>query len=111
MMRLGWALAIGIYASFGTLVLCYQMWRAIDDGATRVSPVKAVTGLCVPVFSVYWLFRVFPGFVSEFNAHVRRHQLRSTELRSGWFIAFAVFTVGSSLHFVLAIPAIVVNVV
>jgi hypothetical protein len=29
MMRLGWAFAIGIYASSGTLFWCYKMWRAI----------------------------------------------------------------------------------
>jgi hypothetical protein len=78
---LGWAYLIGIYASFGTLFLCYQMWRVIGDGQTRVSPIKAVTGLFVPVFGIFWLFRVFPGFfVSEFNAYVRRHHLSAAEL-------------------------------
>jgi len=92
---LGRACAIGIYASFGALFLCYQMWHLIDDGETHVSPAKAVAGLLGPVLGTVWLFRVFPGFVLELNAYLRRHNLSTAKLESGWFIAFAIFTVVS----------------
>jgi hypothetical protein len=69
-------------------VLVYKMWSAIQDSHVRMSPAKAVAYLFVPLFNLYWIFEVFPGFATDFNNYVARHRLQVKPLSRGLILAW-----------------------
>jgi ABC-2 type transport system ATP-binding protein len=60
-----------LYAKAVALALVWRMWRAIQQGKPRTTPLKAVLLLLLPIFNFYWAFRVFRGFALDFNAYAR----------------------------------------
>lgn len=87
-----------------TLVLLFRMWKVLEDGVTPVTAGKAIGFLFIPFFNIYWFFRVWGGYPSEYNRFLERNRLNAPQLGSGIFIAFAV-TVGLSA--VLIIPIVI----
>ena len=78
-------LVIAVIANY---VFIYKMWKAIQDGHARTSPGKAVGLLFVPLFNIYWIFQVLPGYATDFNAFVQRHQIQGAKpLSQGLIIA------------------------
>ena len=108
----GWlqlpALISLIFAGVFSCIIIYRAWAAIQDGITLITPGKALGLLFVPFFNLYWIFRVFPGWASNYNRHlahakVERHDKRATE---GIFITQAILTVsGFALSVFYAILA------
>ena len=94
MMLIGWGFL---------LAFVYRMWAAINDGQTKPSPLAAVGLLLVPLFNIYWVFRVYPGFVDQYNQYVRRHQLNAPQLGRGVFLAMAIFAALGAVPFIGAI--------
>jgi hypothetical protein len=84
-----------IYMVIVMLVFTYQIWDAIQDGHTPVSPGKAVGFIFIPFFNLYWLFRVIWGFSKEFNAYIKRHTLAVPELNEKIFLAWCAFNLAS----------------
>jgi Flp pilus assembly protein TadD len=82
------------------LTLAYQLWSAIQDGQTRPSPWLAVGLLFVPVFNVYWFFRVVYGFSVQFNRYIERNFLSVQKLPQGLFLTFNVFCLTTCIPFV-----------
>ncbi len=68
------------------LVLAYKMWSSIDDGATQPTPGKAVGFLFIPLFSIYWVFVVWPGFATKYNAFVQRNAIQTQPIGQGIYI-------------------------
>jgi len=87
-----------------TLVLLFKMWKALEDGVTPVTGGKAVGFLFIPFFNIYWFFRVWGGYPTEYNNYLERYKLTAPRLSGGIFLAFAV-AVG--LTAVLIIPIII----
>lgn len=85
-----------------TLVLLFKSWKALEDGVTPVTAGKAVGFLFIPFFNIYWFFRVWGGYPSEYNKFVGRNRLAAPKLASGLHIGFAV-TVGLTAILVLPI--------
>ena len=89
--------AIGGLASlFGAVVmlrLFYKMWAAIQDGAARTTPGRAVGLLFVPLFDVYWLFQILPGFATDYNAYIARHAVETRRLPRSLFTLLAVLLI------------------
>lgn len=109
--QLAFQLAVGalliLFAVIVFLVLVHRMWAAIQDGSARTSPGKAV-GLCfVPVFNLYWIFQVFPGFATDYNAYLDRHSLPAPRLGRGLFIAYPILCILGAIPFLGIILAIV----
>lgn len=71
-------------------VMIYRMWSAIQDGSTRVSPGKALGFLFIPFFNLYWIFRVLPGFATEYNGYVGRRNLSVPSLGRGPMMTYCV---------------------
>jgi len=69
------------------MVFVYKMWNAINDGRTKPSPGAALGLLFVPLFSLYWVFVVFPGYASRYNAYAHRHGIQVRPLGAGLFVA------------------------
>jgi hypothetical protein len=77
------------------VALRHQMWKAIDDGQTSIRPGAAAGLMLVPLFNLYWVFRVFPGLAGELAAYARRHGSAGGSLGRGILITYAVlFVIG-----------------
>ena len=99
---------IGLFLLFAWLVihtifyflLLAKMWGAIQDGETEISVGKAIGFLFIPFFNIFWVFKIWGGFPSEYNAYAARNSLNVPELSSGIFIAVPIvliltaFTIG-----------------
>jgi serine/threonine-protein kinase len=57
------------------MFVVYRCWSAIQDGAQSTTPLRAALLLLVPVWNMYWAFRVFAGFASDFNSYTARHKI------------------------------------
>ena len=69
------------------MIFIYKMWAAINDGQTKPTPGAALGLLFVPFFSLYWVFVVFPGYATRYNAYLQRHGIQAPQLGQGLFIA------------------------
>lgn len=70
-----------------TYVMLFKMWKAIQDGHARATPGKALGFLFVPLFNYYWVFQVWPGYATDFNAFVARHNLQAPRISQGIILA------------------------
>ena len=69
------------------MVFVHKMWSAINDGVTKPTPGAALGLLFVPFFSLYWVFVVWPGFATQYNAYLQRHRIAAPPLGQGLFVA------------------------
>ena len=69
------------------MVFIYKMWNAINDGMTKPTPGAALGLLFVPFFSFYWIFVVWPGWATQYNAYAQRNRLQVQPVGQGLFIA------------------------
>lgn len=53
----------------------YQMWNVINDGDSRATPGKAIGFLFIPFYNLYWIFNIWGGFPTDYNAFVSRYRL------------------------------------
>lgn len=86
------------------LVFWFKAWGALQDGMARTSPGKAIGLLLVPVFNIYWLFQVIPGWAQDHNAMVERAGIDLPRVNAGVYTAYAVCSI---LPFVSAIAVLV----
>ncbi len=68
-----------------------KLWGAIQDAHSEVSVGKAIGFLFIPVFSLYWIFRVWGGYPNDYNKFAERHNLSVPRLSSQMFAANPVF--------------------
>jgi hypothetical protein len=76
-----------------TLVLLFNLWKRLEDGVTPVTAGKAVGFLFIPFFNIYWFFRVWGGYPTEYNKFLERNRLSAPPIGSGIFIGFTVTVV------------------
>jgi hypothetical protein len=69
------------------MVFIYKMWNAINDGHTKPTPGAALGLLFVPFFALYWIFVVWPGYATRYNAYIQRQRIQAQPLGQGLFIA------------------------
>lgn len=91
--------SIGLFltmlVSIAMLVLIWNMWSAIQDGHTRISPRRAVGLLFIPLFNIGWVLGVLGAFPQEYNAFRNRHSVQSAPLARSLFIAWATLLFAS----------------
>jgi len=87
-------------------VLLAKMWSSIQDEWTTVTPGKAIGFLFIPFFNLYWIFRVWAGYATEYDNYVLRHNLSVAPLESGSFTVYPIFAVlGGLLYFpIIVLP-------
>jgi hypothetical protein len=83
-----------LVGAVASLVLLHRAWTCINDGGARTSPRRAVGLLIVPIFNVYWVFHVAPGFATDFNLFIERHQIEARPLSRNLIFAAMVPLVG-----------------
>jgi hypothetical protein len=76
------------------IVLLHRAWACIDDGSARSSPGRAVGLLLVPIFNVYWVFHVVPGYATDFNCFIERHQIEARRLSKNLILSALVPLIG-----------------
>jgi len=82
-------------------VLIYKAWASIQDGYARTTPGRAVGLLFVPLFNVYWIFEVLPGFATDYNGYLQRHRLQVPPLSRGLILATMLLPgIGALLYWV-----------
>ena len=52
-----------------------RMWGAIQDGQTPITVGKAIGYLFIPFFNIYWIFKAWGGFPTEYNNYIDRYGL------------------------------------
>ena len=86
------------------LVLLAKMWSSIQDNWTTVTPGKAIGFLFIPFFNLYWIFRVWAGYATDYDNYVLRHDLQVAPLGTGIFMVYPIFAIlGGLLYFPIVI--------
>lgn len=75
------------------LLFIYKMWGALQDGRASTTPLPAALLLLVPVFNLYWIFKVIYGFAQDYNRLADRHRLNVPKLPTGLYLAFCLLAV------------------
>jgi hypothetical protein len=89
-----------------------RMWGAIQDSYTEISVGQAIGFLFIPFFNIYWMFKVWAGYPSEYNAYVARHQLDIPPLESGVFVTLPIILVLGAFYLpLLALPFVMIAVI
>jgi len=87
-----------VLALFGVmLVLFFRMWRPLQDGRARTTPLKAVAFCFIPLFNLYWAFPVLWGFSKDYNRFVDRRSLDAKKLSETLFLFCNLISVVSCL--------------
>ncbi|HHH11857.1 MAG TPA: hypothetical protein ENK23_07280, partial [Sorangium sp.] len=87
------AAALLVFVAGVQLSLVYHMWAAIRDEHTPLQPRTAALLLLLPLFNVYWAFRVLPGYATAYNAFTARYLLRLPRLSQNLILASMVVPV------------------
>lgn len=91
-----WAIA-GTCVWFGLVamgVLLHRAWSSIHDQHARTTPAKAIGLLFVPILNVYWAFNVIPGFATDYNQFIERHQIEARPISRNLLLAAMVPVIG-----------------
>jgi hypothetical protein len=75
-----------LVSGIAMMVFIHKMWSAINDGRTQPTPGAAVGFLFIPFFSLYWIFIVWPGYATAYNAYLQRHGIRAAPLSMGFIL-------------------------
>lgn len=99
-----------VHAVFNFLLLA-RMWSVIQDGQTSVTVGKAIGFMFIPLFNVYWVFRVWSDFPVEYNNYVDRYALPVPHLSGKVFVAYPILLLAGILSAPLvALPFLFVAV-
>jgi hypothetical protein len=111
---------IGIYASLQFAIvhsvynclLLHRMWCAIQDGQTSVTARMAIGFLFIPLFNIYWIFRAWASFPTEYNNYIDRYALPVEPLAGKWFVAYPILILLAAILYVplLAVPFVFIVV-
>jgi hypothetical protein len=94
----GFGCSIWLLVSF--CIAVHRMWTVIQ-GPDCPSPGKAVGLLFVPLFNFYWIFRVYVGWVTEYETRRQRGELGDAPEGNIQLAQFAVLSnLASSVPFV-----------
>jgi len=115
------------------LRVLYLAWRIIQDRYTKPSPGMAVGLLFVPFFNIYWQFKAFAAYPTQYALFAQRYRIDVIAparwpyivysmipfiLMPSYFIAAGsqskawpvFFTLMSSLYYILALTIYILNI-
>jgi hypothetical protein len=61
------ALPLLILSLIFSCILLHKWWSALPQEFRSTTPATAVGFLFIPFFNLYWVFRAYPGLVSDLN--------------------------------------------
>ena len=61
---------ISLSAVIMSYILLYCFWQIIQDGHARITPGRAIGFLFIPIFNIYWFFRIFLVLSLDQNRYI-----------------------------------------
>jgi len=95
---------VSLFSLIGVAVLLYRMWDAIQDGVTSPGPGMAWFGLLIPLFNLYWVFRVWAGWPAAYAGFVERSGRQVPPVSRSPFVAMVVLSYVAPVAGLLAVP-------
>lgn len=86
----GWPLLPLVILYAVMLFVFGQMWKSIQDGHARTTPVNAIAYCFIPVFNIIWAFPVLWGFARDYNKFLERHSREGRRLNEILFLFSAI---------------------
>lgn len=80
-----------VASSILLLTVLYRGWSALPAGYRRTTPANAVGLLLLPLFNLYWVWNVIPGFARDYNEYLRKEGLRQRPQPLGFYAFFCIF--------------------
>jgi len=100
-----------VHLVFNFLILA-RMWSAIQDGQTTITVGKASGFLFIPFFNVYWIFKAWRSFPTEYNNYIDRYALPVPPLAGGMFVAYPILLLAGILYVpLLVLPFVFISVI
>jgi hypothetical protein len=96
-----------IYTVVIVCVLLYKAWSAIQDGAVRTTPGKAVGFMFIPLFNIYWQFQALWGLAKDYNAYGAQKGLSLPRLPEGLALTMCILTLLAWIPFLGIVIALV----
>ncbi|MEC5129491.1 DUF4339 domain-containing protein [Verrucomicrobiales bacterium BCK34] len=87
--RENFVLLLWILSGAAQLALIYQLTRALPKTLQFTSPLKAAGFFLIPVFSIYWVFRLFSGFAKSIQTWSKEIEPKVSK-RVAWLTPFAI---------------------
>lgn len=89
-----------------TLVYLYRAWKYIQDlPNVSTTPGKAVGLLFLPFFNLYWIFRAFHGWATDYNLRCDiADPVNSEQANEGLFMMFCILTLVTGLSIFIYLP-------
>ena len=81
----------GMILTITICVLWYRAWTLLQAGDVMTTPGKAVGFLFIPIFNLYWLFKVSYGFATTYNKLFVKGVEESNSLSTGIFIVYPAY--------------------
>jgi uncharacterized Tic20 family protein len=101
-----WFAAVLVQAIY-RLRIIYIMWKSIQPFGVRISPVAAVGYCLIPLFNIYWLFRVYHDWEQDFNSKVRDSHPHLPPIRTGRAKTAYISTIVSALLSIIPIIGLI----
>ena len=88
-------------------IILYRAWKCLSYASGTVTPGSAVGFLFIPFFNLYWLFRAYHGFATEWNLITSAYPdtRLAPKMPEGLFLAFCICIV--SCIGIVAVPFLV----
>lgn len=100
------AILILLISAIVHLVFTYNMWSAINDGKTSITPGKAVGFHFIPIFNILWAGLNFMTFFGAYNSFIERNRISALKLSNGLPFAYFLYSLFVASGFIYA-PKIV----
>ena len=94
-------------------VILSKMWGSIQDGQTPTTTGKAIGFLFIPFFNIYWIFRAWGSFPTEYNKYVDRYSLPAPKLSGGVFTLYPILLLLTAFLYVplLIVPFVFIAII
>jgi len=101
-----------VHAVFNFLMLA-RMWCVIQDGQTTITVGRAIGFLFIPLFNIYWVFRVWRSFPTEYNNYIDRYSLPVPPLSDRVFVVYPILLLLAGILYLplFALPFVFVAVI
>jgi len=103
------AMVFGLVAIVAYYTFVYKVWAAIQDGRASISPAKAVALCFVPIFSIYWLFKIWSTLPQEYRGFAERHDIQGPAMPEQLYKAYPIVIMANgfiSLFTILFSPVV-----
>jgi len=79
-----------VIAAIGFLVLLYRFWQVLQVENLATTPFLAIILLFIPIVNLFWIFRVFWGWMLSYNKVISKFHLNVSPLRPGLGFAASI---------------------